>query len=304
MDFQSKYQSILGDPFKYDQTIKENNPDLYLEWKLQIEQLKQLLIKHDEERSVASNNAVYTQRQLVQRTERQCDDEVRKSGMKLGKFDETLFAMTDDMELVLDPGQNPDPTAETYLKVASALANGAKYVKDIAIESGLRPALVAQALLSPSFRQSLPQFFAEVGVSDSEESNHISGLQRGLTQIQLERALSALTQEEMSDEEFVAAGFNPLMRNPQLSLEPGGKSGLLTLEPITVMIHGLTGTRKITQFIARIDHETIRLQLQMAKRQTELNNAGQGHATKTVNSYVQTRIVDVKTGENIETPTE
>lgn len=75
--------------------------------------------------------------------------------------------------------------------------------------------------------------------------------------IREERAICASRPEEISDEEMIRLGFSPQMRDLDMALQPGAKSGLLRKEAVVMRILGgdARGTRTQIVFNYSIDSQ-------------------------------------------------
>lgn len=289
MEIESKFQKIIGNPELFQETLNLADPLFYAEYKMEEANLARLRSEHFQQRTRVTNDALENQKDKFQLLEKKAESIILAHSMRLDPLDNETF------DLILNDGNSEELNLETadenqqiYLQVATALRSGCKGVSEIASHCNLRPYLVAQCLTSQAFREALPVFFAETGDNQGEEAKLLSGLQNSIEKIVFERSMSAFSEIEVNDAELISLGLSPYIRDAGLSAIPGSKTGFVISEPVTVMEQTATGVKKITQFVARIDHETINSLMKIGKRLTELDDSGKGRAQTTVNAYVRT----------------
>lgn len=199
-------------------------------------------------------------------------------------FDQALVVEQQQIQTKENPHEEHE---QNYLAIALALRNGHIHLADIANATKLRPYYVAMALADAEFRNQLPEFFVETETETHQEAQLLVGMQKTIERVIFERAISAMNEDEITDFEMQALGISPLSRNASLASQPGGKSGFMVLEPISVAVQTTSGIKKVTEFLVTLDHKTIQAQMKIAQRLTELTQAGLSSHNKNINMYAQ-----------------
>ena len=289
----NKFTSLSGD--EQIELLKQCDPLLASEIEFASASLNVAIETHRAVRSKATNDEVQRLKLQIQELDSKAQNSVIKYSLRpvvnpppLSSLNLDLTNNFDQALMIEEEPQNPrEEHEQNYLAIAIALRNGHTHLADIANATNLRPYYVAKALADAEFRNQLPEFFAETETETHQEAYLLVGMQKSIERVIFERAISAMNEDEITDFEMQALGISPLSRNASLASQPGGKSGLMVLEPISVSVQTQSGIKKVTEFLVTLDHKTIQLQMKLAQRLTELTQAGLSSHNKNINMYAQ-----------------
>jgi hypothetical protein len=180
-----------------------------------------------------------------------------------------------------------EKTQTDCLAIATQIANRVASPAQIAMNTGLSLFRVLSLLKNGEFQQQIEAFDSQLSPNDSREAKTLKNLERTLATVKMERAIYATTHKELTDGEMVALGFNPRMRDLQLAMTPGGKTGYIKMVPITTRKAIGSKSRMVTEMIPELDTEMIGIELRIAERLSNLEESGKSGATKTINTYVR-----------------